>query len=114
MIKFIIRFFCKHEYKVISPEFCMGKGKMARLCECQKCGKNKIVQAIAPIVGTRIAHGMTIGWTDMTIGWMQKMMRCNRDCLNCPKEDCDKSEQFNMTKSWNNHRYYLGHIEKES
>ena len=43
MIKSIKQLFCKHEYKVISPEFCMGKKKMARLCECQKCGKNKIV-----------------------------------------------------------------------
>lgn len=43
MIKFIKQLFCKHEYNVISPEFCMGKGKMARLCECQKCKKTKIV-----------------------------------------------------------------------
>lgn len=43
MIKSIIRFFCKHEYKVISSEFCIGQGKMARLCECQKCKKTMIV-----------------------------------------------------------------------
>lgn len=43
MINYIIRFFCKHEYKVISPQFCMGQGKMARLCECQKCKKTMIV-----------------------------------------------------------------------
>lgn len=34
MIDAIVRFFCKHEYKVISPEFCMGNGKIGRLCEC--------------------------------------------------------------------------------
>lgn len=43
MTNIIKQLFCKHKYIVISPEFCMGQGKMVRLCECVKCKKTKIV-----------------------------------------------------------------------
>ena len=43
MTKKIKRLFCKHDYKAISPEFCMGQGRMVILCECKKCGKKKVV-----------------------------------------------------------------------
>lgn len=41
--KMLKKLFCRHRYKPISPEFCIGNGVMAQYCECEFCGKQKVI-----------------------------------------------------------------------